>query len=141
VLIVQELWRRYPGEIASDLSQFHGRRIADWHRGTIGEDGYLIMASGELWEFLQYMDDDGAFKTALRDGEPSQQRKAILQTANETAVFRAGMVPGADGEQWGSQLFFTPSKLRELVESDEELTEARGEIMAIGSKTTTGETD
>jgi hypothetical protein len=123
----QALWCQYASEISSDLSRYHHRRIADWHRG--------VLKSQELLELLEHMDDAGAFKTALRGGEPSEQQKAILQIANETAVLRAGQLPGADGEQWGSQLFFTPEKIRELVTSDQERAEVRSKIMAIGGRT------
>lgn len=135
-MAAQALWCRYPGEIASDLSRFHQRRISDWHRGVTDQDGYLVLGSYELLELLEHMDDDGALKTALRGGEPSEQQKAVLQIANETAVLRAGQLPGADGDQWGSKLFFTPEKLRELIEADAECAGARSEIMAIGSQNT-----
>jgi len=126
-MAAQILWCRYPGEIASDLSRYHHRRIADWHAGT--------MRSHELLELLEHMDDDGAFKTALRQGEPSELRRAVMQIANETSVLRAGQVPGVDGDTYGSQLFFTPAKLRELVAVEQERAEAREYILNIGAIT------
>jgi hypothetical protein len=120
------LWAAYPGEIASDLSRYHHRRIADWHTGTI--------CSHELLELLEHMDEDGAFKTALRQGEPSDQRRAMLQAANELAVLRASQVPGVDSEQYGSQIFFTAAKLREILAEEAEAREGREFIMAIGSE-------
>lgn len=91
------------------------------------------MKSYELLELLEHVDNDGAFKTALRDGEPSQHRKAILQTANELAVLRAAQVPGLDGDQWGSQLFFTPAKSRELTETAESRAGGRDAVFSIGA--------
>jgi hypothetical protein len=84
------VWREHPGEIAADLRRHYGVRIADWHQG--------VMCSYELLELCDFMPDDGAFKTALRDGALCERDEAILQTANEVAVLRAGMVPGADSD-------------------------------------------
>jgi hypothetical protein len=115
----------FPGEIASDLSQYHGIRIADWHQGR--------MSSFELLELCEYMPDAGRLKVALL-GEPEAVRQ-VRQIANETAVLRAGMVPGVDSEQYGSQLFFAPEKLAELVQEAEVRTDARHAVFAIGAQT------
>jgi hypothetical protein len=98
------------------------------------------MCSQELWELLEHMDDDGAFKTALRDGDPSSHRKALIQVANEIAVLRAGMVPGVDSEAWGSQLFLLPTKLRELANTAEVRAAGRDSVMQIGARTKGGDT-
>ncbi len=121
----QELWRRYPGEIAADLRRDYGVRVADWHRGT--------MSSHELLELLEHADSDGAFKTAVRQGEPSQQRKAVLQIANELAILRAVQYPDLDGELWGSQFFFTPKLLRGEAEHREASAGAMQGVFAIGA--------
>lgn len=117
----------YPREIASDLSRYHsGRRIADWHSG--------VMSSHELLELLEHMEEDGALKTALRQGEPSEYRKAVLQIANEVAVLRAVQARGVDGDQWGSKLFFTPGKLKEMHRKEEIRSRAGASIDQIGSR-------
>jgi hypothetical protein len=121
------LWRLYPGEIASDLSQYHHRRIADWHQGT--------MLSYELLELCEYMDDDGRLKTAMRQGEASEHRQAVFAAANETAVLRAGMVPNADSQDWGGRLFLPAYKLREAAAGVEENTEAREAVFAMADMT------
>lgn len=97
-----------------------------WHSGE--------MNSLELLELLEHMDEDGAFKTALRHGEPSQNNKAILQIANEIAVLRAVQAEGVDGDQWGSQLFFTPGKLKELSQKSEIRSRASASIDQIGAR-------
>lgn len=124
-MAAQELWRHYPGEIAADLRREYGARIADWHSGA--------MKSNELIELLQHADHDGAFKTAVREGEPSQHRKAVLQIANELAVLRAVQAPGVDGDQWDSQFFFTPAKLRELTETADNRADSRDAVFSIGA--------
>ena len=91
------------------------------------------MSSHEMLELLQHCDDDGALKTALREGEPSQRRKAVLQIANELAVLRSIQAPDLDGRQWGSQFYLTPAKLRELAETADEGAAARNEIISIGA--------
>src|SRR6516225_8292763 len=120
VMAAQALWCRYAGEIASDLSQFHHRRIADWHQGD--------MCSFELLELCEWMPDEGRFKTALRRGEPSEDQWALRQTANETAILRAGMVPGTNSEDWGSRLFLPRSITEEATDRAQEAEEARDHL-------------
>lgn len=99
------------------------------------------MSSYELLELCEHLEEDGAFKTALRQGEPSQHRKAVLQIANELAVLRAVQAPGVDGDQWGSQFFFTPSKLRDLTQSAGERAAGRDAVFSIGALSTVTDTD
>jgi hypothetical protein len=117
------IWSRYAGEIASDLSQYHHRRIADWHQGR--------MCSFELLELCEFMPDEGRFKTALRNGEPSDDQWALRQIANETAILRAGMVPGTNSEDWGSRLYVPRSKVDEADEWAAEAAEGRELLFAM----------
>jgi hypothetical protein len=89
------------------------------------------MSSYELLELLEGMDDDGRYKTAVREGEPSERGAAVFATANETAVLRAGMVPGADGDIWGARFFIPPHLLRGMAERAEEAGSARASIFAM----------
>ena len=123
VMVALGLWCRYAGEIASDLSQFHHRRIADWHQGR--------MCSHELLELCEWMPDEGRFKTALRRGEPSADQWALRQIANETAILRAGMVPDTHSEDWGSRLFLPRSKVQEATDRAAEAEEAREHLYAM----------
>lgn len=118
------LWRNYPGEIAADLRREYGIDIDDWHQGRL--------RSLRLLELLEHSDDDGALKKALRQGEPSQHRKAVLQIANELAVLRA-VYTEVDGEQWESQLFYTDAKLRRMTEDAVAVVGGREAVFAIGA--------
>lgn len=134
----QALWRNFPGEIASDLSQYHRLRIADWHQGR--------MPSYELMELCEYMPDAGRFKTALRHlfpGHPwlfllpwSQEAEALYQTANETSLLRAAKIPAESlkSEDIGSTIFVSPTRLLEFAEQEEEREEAREGIYAIADR-------
>lgn len=52
-----KLWRLFPTQIESDLQiNCHGRRISEWHRGT--------MSSRELLTLLDGLPDDSKFKEA-----------------------------------------------------------------------------
>jgi hypothetical protein len=92
------------------------------------------MKSQELLELLEHMDDDGVFKKAIRRNEPSDKTKAIFQIANEVAVLRAVQAEGVDGDQWGSRLFFTPDKIRELGQKEASRSRASASIDQIGSR-------
>lgn len=123
----------WPRQIASDLSRFHHRRIADWHHG--------VMSSYELLELfgvsvtddaktetrtirIDFAPDDGELAKAMRDGERPEWQQMLAQTANETAVLRAAYVPDAQSSEYGSRLFFPIPKMREFAaENDRMLAE------------------
>ena len=83
------------------------------------------MSSYELLELLEFMPERGAFKTAARGGEYSQEEKVWVQIANELAVIRAGLMPKVKGEEYGSQLHYSPLKLQEMIEKADAQTEVR----------------
>jgi len=91
------------------------------------------MSSYELLELLEFMPERGAFKTAARGGEYSQEEKVWVQVANELAVIRAGFMPKVNGEDYGSQLHFSPRKLQEMAEKAEAQTEVRESFYAFAS--------
>lgn len=75
------MWRQFPRQIASDLSRFHHRRIAEWHSGE--------MSSYELLELVEHLPETGAYKAALRRGGYTVDQAMIAELFNETARFRA----------------------------------------------------
>lgn len=126
MLEAQWIWRQYPRQIASDLSQYHHRRIKEWHDGT--------MSSYELLELLEFMPERGAFKSAARGGEFSGDEKIWVQIANEIAVLRAAYVKGVKGEEYGSTIFYSPVKLREMADKAEAQTEVREGFYSFASR-------
>ena len=74
------MWRQFPRQIASDLSRFHHRRIAEWHSGE--------MSSYELLELVEHLPETGAYKAALRRGGYTVDQAMIAELFNETARFR-----------------------------------------------------
>lgn len=119
------IWRQYPRQIASDLSQYHHRRMKEWHDGT--------MSSYELMELLEFMPETGAFKSAARGGEYSGDQKVWVQIANEIAVLRAAYVQGVKGEEYGSMIFYSPVKLREMADKAEAQAEVRESFYSFAS--------
>jgi hypothetical protein len=89
------------------------------------------MCSHELLELCEWMPEEGRLKTALRRGEPSENEWALRQTANETAILRAGMVPNTNSEDWGSRLFLPRSKVEEAADRASEAEEAREHLYAM----------
>lgn len=121
------LWRRFPGEIASDLSRYHRLRIADWHQGR--------MLSFELLELCRFMDDEGEYKKALRfaiTGSPwSERAYADFAAANEAAVLRAGQLQGVDSDQYGGRLFIPANIAKDRAVEEEKARSARASIFAM----------
>lgn len=92
------------------------------------------MSSYELLELLEFMPEEGAFKTAARGGEYTHDQKVQVQIANEIAVLRAAYVNGVKGEEYGSMMFYSPLKLRELADKAEAQTEVREGFYAFASR-------
>jgi hypothetical protein len=84
------IWRQFPRQIARDLHRFHGLKIADWHRGTRGADGHLVLSSYELLTYLEYLDEESAFKTdAERGGRQPIKWQMLAEQVNEAYRFRS----------------------------------------------------
>lgn len=120
------LWRQYPKQIASDLSQFHHRRITEWHDGT--------MSSYEMLELLEFMPDKGAFKTALRGGEYSEQEITWRHIANELARLRATMHAVHGGQRYDPPTLLTRAEQREEAEDAEEMEERREDFFSFADR-------
>lgn len=120
------IWSQFPREIASDLSQYHHRRIAEWHSGD--------MSSYELLELLEFMPEDGAFKTAVRGGDWTHDQEVWAQIANELAILRAVQAPKVKAEEYGSRLRYSPSKLKQLVAEAEEQADVRESFYSFAAR-------
>ena len=83
--------RQHPTEIESDLLA-RGLDIADWHRGTTTEGGWLKLSSRRLLALLDVLsaDDHSAFATAMRDGDWPDETKMIASLHNSTVMFHEG---------------------------------------------------
>ena len=113
----------WPRQIASDLSRFHRRRIAEWHHGTLSSFELLELFGVDVTEDydakvvtvrVDFTPDDGALAAALRNGDRPEWQQMAVQSANELAVLRAAWVPGAQADEYGSRLFFPVDRLREF---------------------------
>jgi hypothetical protein len=92
------------------------------------------MSSYELLELLEFMPERGAFKSAARGGEFAGDERVWVQIANELAVLRAAHVPGVKGQDYGSTIFYSPLKLKELAEQADAQTEVREEFYKFATR-------
>jgi hypothetical protein len=92
------------------------------------------MSSYELLELLEYMPERGNFKSAVRGGEYCEEEAIWAQIANELAVLRAAQAPGVKGEQYGSRMYYSPAKLRELIADAEYQEEVRESVYAFATR-------
>jgi hypothetical protein len=86
------LWivRQFPRQIRRDLDRFHSRKLADWWRGTRDASGELLLSSDELLDYLEWMDEAGAFKTdADRGGAWPSWQQMLAENTNESYRLRA----------------------------------------------------
>src|SRR5262245_65692247 len=110
------IWRQFPRQIASDLSRFHQRRIAEWHDGT--------MLSYELLELMEFFPDDGALRTAQRGGELCLRDQMLRYGVNETARLRATLHIGNGGKRYEPFTFKSVAEHRQQYEEEMATAEA-----------------
>jgi hypothetical protein len=122
------IWRQFPRQIASDLSQFHHRRIAEWHS--------LDMSSYELLELLEFMPEEGAFKTAARGGEYSEQELVWRHISNELARLRATMHAVHGGKKYEPPILHSKAQQRAEAIDAEQSEERREEVYAFADRST-----
>lgn len=122
------IWRQFPRQIASDLSQFHHRRIAEWHQ--------FAMSSYELLELLEFMPEHGAFKTAARGGEYSEDQLVWRHISNELARLRATMHAVHGGKRYDPPILQSRSEQRAEIKSAEQAAERREEVYAFADRST-----
>lgn len=95
------LWivKQFPRQIRRDLDRFHQRRLGDWWRGTRRADGDLELSSSELLDYLEWMDEEGAFKTqAERGGRWPTKQQMWAEMVNEAYRFRSSYFAVNGGE-------------------------------------------
>lgn len=122
------IWRQFPRQIASDL-RTAGLHIKHWLRGTIGDDGDLILSSYELLETLEFLSEESAFKTiAERGGRWPMWKRALAEILNEAYRYRSGWQAakiGAEGAFDVAGLEFVDPVDRELRDKAERAESAR----------------
>ena len=94
------------------------------------------MSSYELLELLEFMPDDGAFKTALREGEFCERDQVWRHVANklskiEAILYVANTRKAADP----MRMFYTVAEMREQAEEAEAAEERREDIYAFADRT------
>lgn len=122
----QWLWCQFPRQIASDLSRFHHRRIAEWHAGD--------MSSYELLELLEYMPDEGAFKTAVRGGEYAERDIVWRHIASELSKLRATTHAVYGGQSYSPRVFMTLAERKEIEAKEADQEEVRESFYAFASR-------
>lgn len=120
------IWRQYPKQIANDLSRYHRRQIREWHDGD--------MSSYDLLTLLEFMDDEGALKAALRGGEYSEARLDIRHLTNEVARLRATMHAVHGGQRYDPPTLPSKAEQRAEAESAEETAERREDFFSFADR-------
>lgn len=90
-----------------------------------------MLGSYELLELLEFMDDEGAFKTAVRGGRWPDWKQMIAETVNEAYRFRASyqLVNG------GREAYFDASEFEFLDPVIREIREKNAAADAEAAKT------
>lgn len=85
--------------------------------------GVRVVEDVETMTRTLYVDlapDGGGVAKAMRGGERGETEQMMAQCANELSVLRAGLVPNAQADQYGSRLFLTMARMREYAEERRE---------------------
>lgn len=94
------------------------------------------MSSYELLELLEWMPDRGAFKTAARGEEYSEEEITWRHIANELARLRATMHAVHGGQQYDPPLLLSRAEQREEADDAEAAAERREEFFAFADRST-----
>jgi hypothetical protein len=92
------------------------------------------MSSYELLELLEHMPERGAFKTAVRGGEYSEEEISLRHLANEVARLRATMHAVHGGQRYDPPLLLTRRQQREEVEVAKAAEERRENFFAFADR-------
>lgn len=93
------------------------------------------MSSYELLELLEFMPEHGAFKTALRGGEYSEDQITWRHISNELARLRATMHAVHGGQRYEPPLLLTKAEQRQQQAELEETAERREDFFALADRT------
>jgi hypothetical protein len=92
------------------------------------------MSSYELLELMEFMDDRGAFKTALRGGEYNDEELTMRELFNEVARLRAPMHAVHGGQRYEPPRLMSKAQQREEIEDAEAAAERREEIFSFADR-------
>lgn len=93
------------------------------------------MSSYELLELLEFMPEQGAFKTALRGGEYSEDQITWRHAANEIARLRATMHAVYGGQRYEPPVLLTKAEQRREQAELEETAERREDFFSLADRT------
>lgn len=83
-------WLRWAKEIESDLLAHRNLDIGLWHRLTINPDtGAPYLDSRRLLILLEFLPEEGAFKTATRGGRWPDWKQMLAEVYNEQLRMRS----------------------------------------------------
>jgi hypothetical protein len=101
-------WSQAPTELESDL--LPKADIYDWHRGTLDQFGALKLSSRRLLVLIDKLDDESAYRTALRGGYWSEKQLIQAEIYNELALLRSAYftVNGPEGSGYEPFQFVDP---------------------------------
>jgi hypothetical protein len=92
------------------------------------------MSSYELLELLEFMPDTGAFKSALRGGEYSEDQITWRHISNELARLRATMHAVYGGQRYEPPLLLTRAEQRTEMAELEETAERREDFFSLADR-------
>lgn len=93
------------------------------------------MSSYELLELLEYMPEKGAFKTAARGGEYSEEERVWRHIATELSKLRSITQTVHTGKPVEIRTFPTMAEMREAAEEEEAIEELREDFYTMADRT------
>jgi hypothetical protein len=92
------------------------------------------MSSYELLTLLEFMDEDGAFKTAVRGGEYSEDQMTWRHIANEIARLRATMHAVHGGQRYEPPLLLSKAAQQDEIEDAQAAEERREDFFSFATR-------
>ena len=92
------------------------------------------MSSYEMLELLEFMPDDGAFRSALRGGEYDENQMTWRHIANELARLRATMHAVHGGQRYDPPTLMSKAERLEAMEQAEAAEERREDFFSFADR-------
>jgi hypothetical protein len=119
------LWRQFPRQIASDLSQYHHRRIAEWH------PGYVLQNSSNCWSSCP----EKGVQDGCAGGEYSEEDQVWRHIANRLSRLES-ITYVAHGGKAGEpiRMFYTLAEVKEMAADAEAVEDRREDFFAFADR-------
>lgn len=110
--------RAFPTELEADIARsYPGRSLLEWWRTVFGLS--REMATRELWVFIKGLGESSLYRTALREGDWSEDQRIQALIATQLGFLRYDQAVIAGQKMRKPESLLSPKERREKAEARE----------------------